>query len=613
MNATTRHRGPDDTGTLVTERVSLGANRLSIIDLSEAGHQPMKYEAEGRVLWIVYNGEIYNFQELRDELVSLGLTFESKSDTEVILASFFKWGFDCVKKFVGMWAFCIYDEKNSQLFLSRDNNGIKPLYYYLDSNHLVFSSEIKGIFVHDIPRIPNEGILFDYLFYNLIDHKEDTFFQSIKRIMPGNNALYDLNSKKMKVWRYEDWEERVKDVKTTPEDKVEEFRELFTKAVQFRLISDVPIGTCLSGGIDSSSITCCMRELMPRADIKTFSLVFPGLPIDESSYQEAVVKAANAQRFTISFNADDLLADLEDFIKTQEEPFIGLSIYSHYKVMELANQNSMKVLIDGQGADEMLAGYDYFASFYGYELLRKLRLGTLVNELWKFGNGPKRKTFRNFVGLLLPTGLKRSIFLREKRYLSKPFVERHLHEQQARFKRSGLNESLMDAMENYPLPALLRYEDKNSMRWSIESRVPFVDPQLIAYCASLESKQKIRNGKTKFILREAMEPIIPKIVLERRDKIGFGTPDRLLAQSGAAKELIESILASQSFQQRPYWNSQIVSEQYARKGYVGSNIFSGDELWRLIIVELWLRIWIEQLIESPVIEQSRLRITTEAK
>ncbi|MCL5069176.1 MAG: asparagine synthase (glutamine-hydrolyzing) [Thaumarchaeota archaeon] len=559
MNQLILHRGPDDSGHFCDSAVSLGSDRLAIIDISKAGHQPMLYRKDEQELRIVYNGEIYNYRELKANLEQKGYSFRSNSDTEVILAAYLEWGDDCVDKLAGMWSFAIYDKQAQKIFLSRDRFGIKPLYYCFDGTHLIFSSEIKALLSHDVKREPNEKVMFDYLVYGLVDHGEDTFFLNIKRIMPANNAIYDLASKKLTIWKYYELDSCIYHEASKSSMS---FYDMFLDSVRRHLSSDVPVGSCLSGGLDSSSIVCAMRQLIPKEEIKAFSLQFPGLEIDESEYQMAVSQKCEIDRFATSFTANDLLSDLEDLVATQEEPFQGLSVYGQYKVMQLAHQNGMKVLLDGQGSDEILGGYDYLSAFYFYELLRNMKFVTLFKELWKYSISSKGRIFELFFGLLLPSRAQSLIISRSKNYISPSFFMRNHRGIDKRFKRDFLDDALVKAVTYYPLPALLRYEDKNSMRWSIETRVPFVDHLIVQYCLGLPSDQKVRNGVTKFALRQAMKGLVPDVIIDRKDKIGFATPEFQLASSEEISKELEAIVTSELFKKRPYWNWEVVLKKY---------------------------------------------------
>ena len=592
MNSSISHRGPDDQGVSVVKGISLGAVRLSIIDLSYDGHQPMTYERNGRKLWIAYNGEIYNFKCIRAVLEASGYTFRSKSDTEVILAAYLEWGYDCVKKFNGMWAFAIFDEIHGILFLSRDRFGIKPLYYYWDNQKLIFSSEIRAILSCGLARRPNDKIIYDYLFFGVADHTEDTFFDQVKRLMPAHNLVYEISTKSIRAWKYFDLAEELDDNSSSVET---DFKQIFLESVSRHLISDVPVGSCLSGGLDSSAIVCAMRQLQASAEIKTFSLVFPGEKIDESRYQRIVVDSCDASAYSTSLTDSELLDDLEQLITTQEEPFMGLSPYGQFRIMKLAKDKGMKVLLDGQGSDELLAGYHMYFGYYYYELLAKFHILSLIKELFSY----RRKyrsyvAWRYFIGLLLPRKLQLLIMVKGKSYLNRSFAKRFSGRIDTRFKRKSLERALLESLTTYSVPYLLRLEDKNSMHWSVESRVPFLDVEFVKYCFR-NCKAKMKDSTTKIPLRRGLQDLVPPDVLSRQDKIGFATPDKKMAASEKSRQFILDLLESESFTKRGYWNAEKVKKFYVRSVLEnkGSQRFANEEFWRLILLELWLRVWID--------------------
>ncbi len=591
MNASIKHRGPDDEGVFLDDEISLGHVRLSIIDLSEKGHQPMFYEHEKMKLWIVFNGEIYNFMELRKELESKGYSFRSSTDTEVVLAAYMEWGEKCVERFNGMWAFAIYDVDNGALFLSRDRFGIKPLYYYYDGERFVFSSEIKALFQHNIPRRPNDGVIFDYLYYNLIDHTEETFFEGIKRLLPGHNLKFIISSKRIEINEYYSINSKIRFA--TPDTK--KFRELMLKAVERRLIADVPVGSCLSGGLDSSTIVCSMREINPESEIKVFSLVFPGQKIDESRYQEIISEHTKSRRYTTTFGFEELLHDLEDLIDTQEEPFPTLSIYGQYRVMRLAKENDMKVLLDGQGSDEILAGYHWFFGYLFAEKLLKMRFKDLIDEIrsYKKLHGNLMPVI-NMLLILLPVRVSKLLWTRRFRHLKKEFVKRYRNRDTKRiiWKTRTVRDVAVIAETYSSLPRLLRFEDKNAMRWSIESRVPFCDHEVVEYVLSLPSEARISRGITKKILREAFDGLVPSEVIWRKDKVAFATPDDDLLRTEIGKKVVEKIISSESFKSRPYWDHRKVEKMFRK--HLESKGNYGREIWKMIILELWLRRWIDE-------------------
>lgn len=587
MNNALMHRGPDDKGTYLDQAVSLGSLRLSILDLSKNGHMPMI--SEDKKIVITYNGEIYNFQEIKKVLTKKGYKFNSNSDTEVILYSYQEWGSECVEKFKGMWAFTIYDKQKSILFLSRDRFGVKPLYYYFDNNKFIFSSEIKGILKHKIPRIANEALIFDFLHYNLLDHTEETFFSGIKKLNPGSNLIFDCNRKEIKIENYYNLKKRIKQNKDVTK---EEIRSKFIESVKIRLNSDVPVGSCLSGGIDSSSIVCVMNKLNNKK-INLFSLVFPGKSIDETEFQRKVVQNTDSIWHKTTFNDEDILKDLNDFIYTQEEPVLSLSPYGQYRVMKLVKNNGIKVVLDGQGADEILAGYHGFFAYYLSELFLNLSWWTFIEEIKDYYT--THSTFKplfNFFAIMLPKRLTKYYLRKNNSFISNEFFDKYI-------KRKSKDiiwdtndlKTILYLSETYSsLPQLLRYEDKNSMRWSVESRVPFCDHELVEIILSLPSKRKIKAGKTKIIFKNAMNKIIPNLIRTRTDKIGFETPDADLLKTQQGKKFASAIINSNRFKKRAYWNEDIASKMLEEHSN-GDNDNATD-IWKMIILEMWHRLWI---------------------
>lgn len=596
MNQILQHRGPDDQSTYIDENVSLGHRRLSIIDLSPAGRQP-KCNEDGSI-WIAFNGEIYNFQELRVKLEGSGHKFSSNTDTEVIIHAYEEWGVDCVERFNGMWAFVIYDKNKGILFFSRDRFGIKPLYFCKNEKGLIFSSEIKGILQHSISRIANDKIVYDFLILGFVDHSPETFFQGINRLMPGESMTYDLSQGTMEIFRWYDLSGRTGAAeRISEEDAAKRIRELFEDSVRYRLISDVPVGSCLSGGIDSSSIVYAMRKIIKKNTIKTFSMVFPGRKQDESTFIDEVVADTSVDSHKVSPTSNDLLSDLKDLIWTQEEPFGTLSIYGQYKVMELAHKAGMKVLLDGQGSDEIFAGYFIYHKYYLFESLLDLRLdeakktlGTMknrVNDLLLF----PAMTILSRLGL--SQGFLKNLWLGNMKHLkgfegfelTNPLVDRGF----------DLNRALYSDLTRYSIPQLLRYEDKNSMRWSIESRVPFLDYRLVELAMSLPSGYKIREATTKYILRRALKGLTSDRILERKDKIAFATPDGDWLMAPAFAEMAREIFGSDKFRSRRYWRHEEVASLLEEHIGGESNVRKNhmDVLWRIINIELWLRAFVD--------------------
>jgi asparagine synthase (glutamine-hydrolysing) len=496
------HRGPDDSGIYIDDTVTLGHRRLSILDLSPRGHQPMK-DLE-RNYFIVYNGEIYNYKEIREELKLKGYKFRSTSDTEVLLKSYIEWGMNCVKKFNGMWAFAIYDKKKNLIFLSRDRFGIKPLYYYFKNDKFIFGSEIKSLFLHDITKSPNDLAIYDYLMYNIVDHENFTFFKEIYKIPKATYAVFDISKKTLDIIKYWKLEINKKTISfNKAKNKVDE---LFSNSVKLRLRSDVPVGSCLSGGIDSSSIVCKMTKLIDdKKKINTFTAAYPGFERDEERYVNILSESLKIESSKIYPKHTDLLKDLKKFLYHQEEPVRSTSQYSQYSVMKLASKNRYKVLVDGQGADEMLAGYHYFYGYYLYELFSKFHWMKLIKIIRKCKKNINNKDWLNyFYFMLLPSiSQKRYFWKRSKNIISKDFANEFKNKSNF-FKKAIKAKNLKDALRihvEYKLEELLKWEDRNSMAFSIETRVPFLDYRLVEFIFNLIPDQIINDCYTKYIFR----------------------------------------------------------------------------------------------------------------
>lgn len=585
MNDVTHHRGPDDLGTYCQDGISLGHTRLSIIDLSDQGHQPMSNEDQ--TIWITYNGEIYNYQSIRTDLIDMGHQFKSNTDTEVVIHAYEEYGLDFVKFFNGMWSFCIFDKINNTLILSRDQFGIKPLYYYMDSESFIFSSMISAILLHNIKTAPNEHAIMEYLAHNLEDHDNYTFFVDIHKIPQDSLFIYHLKTKEHTTHRWYHHKNR-KDV----DAKI--IRELFIESVRLRTISDVPIGSCLSGGIDSSAIVCTLNSIL-LSPFKTYSLISPGFSLDESEYVKEIGKVTNTNQFFTQITELDFLNDLVDFICAQEEPVTGMSPYAQYCVMKLAHQNQATVLLDGQGGDEIFAGYIYYFTYYFYELLKEWKILTLCKEIlhyianWKNIYPIKMLTF-----CMLPERLKYPIFKK----MGPSWINYDLLEHTGnrcydpRWRRMTLQEGLTLTLYSTAIPHLLRWEDKNSMRWSIESRPPFLDVNLVEAALSLPSEAKLSNGKTKIIFKEALYDILPRIIRERKDKIGFAAPVDEFFRKPAIIEYCSNIIYSEEFKSRHYWQWDEVENLYSQ--YLRGEINIGDTIWKWINLNTWLNHFFDQ-------------------
>ena len=577
MTTTLRHRGPDDEGYSEDGSISLGFRRLSIIDLA-GGHQPMLSD-DGR-LSLVYNGEIYNYRELREELRSLGHGFRTDSDTEVILRAYEAWGTDAFARLNGMWAFALADRGERRLILCRDHFGIKPLYYAEAGGRLLFASEIKALLCdRELSPSVDDQSLYEYLAFGLHDHRPATFFAGVSRLPAAHFAVVDDDGVTLR--RY--WQPRLRrDGDTDPRA----FAEAFKTSVARRLVADVPVGACLSGGLDSSTIVSLMAELL-RADlpdaaslrgrVKTFSAVFDGDPIDESEYIRAAVAATGADTDYIHPDSRTFVGDLGRLVWAQDEPFVSTGPYAQFTVMEEAHRH-VTVVLDGQGGDELLAGYVPYQIVYLRQLLAERRFGTLAREAWAARD------------VLLP------LVRRGRRESRRPFPGRRLLDPDWTAARSpahddrpqaDLKARLLADVTTYSLPALLRYEDRNSMAHSLESRVPWLDQDLVERILALPEGAIIRDGWARILLREGMHGRLPEKIRLRRWKVGFTTPEtRWLF---ARRSVFQGLFESPVFQARPYWRGAAVAAAFrdAAQGRTASSLF----LWRAINTELWLRVF----------------------
>ncbi|MCB9447773.1 MAG: asparagine synthase (glutamine-hydrolyzing) [Flavobacteriales bacterium] len=581
-----KHRGPDDEGMFLRDHVGIGHVRLSIIDLSSAGHQPM-FSNDDRYA-IVFNGEIYNYVELREELKD-GYSFRSKTDTEVLLAAYIKWGEQCLPRLNGDFAFAIYDTREKTLFGARDRFGIKPFYIYRNEQRFVFASEIKSVLPLVDQLTPNEKSLYEYLVYNRTDQSDETFFDSVHKLHHGH--CFTIRNGKVDIRKWYDLKEQVRyPSPMTPG----QYREEFRKSVGLRLRSDVPVGVCLSGGIDSSAVTSVLYHDFNLKEVKTFSAVFEkGSWADESPFINAFQAELN-NMFYIQPTAETFYDEFKGFVTAQCEPIPGVSPYSQYKVMQLASQN-VSVTLDGQGADEMLGGYNYFYGGYFKELLRSLKWITLCRELIGYGKrNPSKDAYAYFLFYLLPQGLKKYAGRKTYGSISTEFYEKYKNVSTISsdlYDPRTLHDSFLQHFE-HKLEHLLKWDDLNSMRFSIESRVPFLDHNLVEKTLSLPPDLVLKNGVSKYIMRESVRDILPAAIYNRRDKKGFTTPSDEWFRSKAFQAYIQDMLHSAAFKQRGYFNVEDCQKKY-QAHIEGKGNFSKD-IWKWINLEEWFRIFINR-------------------
>ena len=554
ISKTLRHRGPDDEGFLffnndktvcgygedtqqqsITISLPFGASthisqieqnytgvfvhrRLSIIDLSESGHQPM-CTSNGKV-WITYNGEIYNYIELRQELETAGYQFKTQSDTEVLLNAYLQWGNECLQKLNGMFAFALYDLEKKKLFCARDRSGVKPFYYYFKDGIFCFASEIKALrALSFVETSLNERALQHYLLHDVLEYEPEGFLKNIFELFPSHFMELDLRDKQLNIKKYFDI--KIENTFTPYNDNdfsisKEETNQLVTDSILKRLRADVPIGCCLSGGIDSSIISGVIANY--NKNFNAFTATFPEESIDESKYAKDVVDFTHANWHTVTPTADELQNDLKELIYALDIPIWSTSTYAQFRVMQLAKQNNIKVVLDGQGSDELFAGYPHYYTTYINELLRNKQFKQAASEIKNFGN-----TF--WISYTKENAKRQLHYNSNKKQLNTDFIKEYTSPDGLKHSFSTLNEHLYYDFFGGRLKTYLRCEDRCSMHHSVESRTPFADDtSLMAKALNTPASFKIKTGTSKYILRESMKNNLPNSVYERKDKMGFVTP-----------------------------------------------------------------------------------------
>ena len=601
--------------------LGLGFRRLSILDLSAAGHQPMA-TPDGQT-WIVFNGEVYNYIELRRELQGHEFAFQTGTDTEVVLAAYRKWGPECLTRLNGMWAFAIWDNRSRSLFLARDRFGIKPLFFaHTEPNRLLFGSEIKALHsATALPFRPCASAVAGYIALGQLPSptKGSTFYKGIQSLPAAQWLTVTNDSEIMKqYWSLPAAEDSRADVDAL----CGEYLDLFQDSVRIQLRSDVPIGTCLSGGLDSSSIVAVINQFLTsgrNGEYKqvgkrqnTFSAVYDSSgPWNERTFIDHVVRATNVEPHFVRPTAAGLWEDAQRLVAHQDEPFVTLSIFAQWNVMRLVSQANVKVLLDGQGADELLGGYRPF-SIYLREIIGRGRYLKAFREAGLIGSVNSMNSTGLIVGSVgrfhLPqvmTAWQRAAATvgRQPRRLT-PWRQRGaisasgLHSEHragldallddnAAHKQSTLTEHLSQALTEYSLPHLLRYEDRNSMAFSIEARVPFLDHRLVEFVFRHAGPLRIRQGWTKWIHRKALDPLLPKQVCWRRDKVGFEIPEgKWLRES---QGFLEDLFTPGSPAADYLDLARVRADLSALPGIADGRSPTTSRVWRWTNLALWLK------------------------
>lgn len=608
MTEMIRHRGPDDEGFMfinsksgefaegIHEKheydIAFGFKRLAIIDLSKDGHQPFVDEESGAI--IVFNGEIYNYIELRQELIGMGFKFRTKSDTEVLLKAYLAWDKECLNKFNGMWAFAIWDKSKREVFCARDRFGIKPFYYAKFKDGIIFGSEMKQIVMHfDLIR-PNINAFQRFFFTdNHIVQWCDgsTLFEGVYHLPPGHYMV-------IKDHRFEINKYYVPDFLTNNEvtykgsfeDAKAEYLYLLSDAVRLRMRSDVAVGSALSGGLDSSAIVSMAVHLYPDT-FNTFTAYFDELGnLNEKKWAELLNSRKGAQGHYVSPKALDMAAALDDMLWKMEVPLPSSSLVAQYFVMKCARENGIKVMLDGQGTDEILAGYHNAAI---NSFADRLFQSNMVN-LWRDVSNYSETSHKKFtwpkiiVALLMNVYQQRCLEL--KLNASKFGMNPACHDLLGNiphFKGTRLRQSLMYDLFYFSIPNLLLYEDRNSMAHSVEARVPFLDYRLVELSMRLPDDFIFNKAMGKYIHRQALANIVPHEILDRKDKVAFRAPGENIWMREVWKEKISELTKSQLFQELGLFKQGRMSKSIQR--YLSGDNAQSGTIWKMVMIDQWVK------------------------
>ncbi|MBC7889962.1 MAG: asparagine synthase (glutamine-hydrolyzing) [Ferruginibacter sp.] len=600
MTDSIAYRGPDGEGYWINNEgtVGFGHRRLAIIDLTKAAAQPMQLQpgvspsCDGKEerYTITYNGEIYNYIEVKEALSKKGYRFQTQSDTEIILAAYDYWKEECLYHFDGMFSFAIWDNREKTLFAARDRFGEKPFYYYEDKEQFVFGSEMKALWAAGVEKKTDEKMLLNYITLGHVQNandKEQTFFVNIYALPPAHYLQINFSNFRARIHTY--WDiDKENTVKITANGAMEKFADLFKKSVTRRLRSDVSIGTSLSGGLDSSAIAATIHQLQKgHPKLQSFSAVFPGFEKDESAYIQTVVKKFRLQNFQTIPTAEGLIKDFQTLCYHQEEPFGSSSIYAQFKVFELAKQHQVKVLLDGQGADETQAGYNNYIHWYLQQLLSRNKIRTFQHEkkLFQKKKIPFKWGAKNYLAAFFPSHASiqlerieynnairhpainpdfvRSLRGREWEGIHKPIITK-------------LNDILYFNTYTMGLEELLRFADRNSMAHGREVRLPFLNHELVEFIFSLPAHFKIHDGCTKWLLRSSMNKKLPNEIVWRNDKVGYEPPQHQWMQNETLKDFIHE-------SKRKLVNNRILKKTVLDKKVLPLTAYQKDNFdWRYL-------------------------------
>lgn len=589
-----KHRGPDGDGYYITNNIGLGVNWFNTSEIIGTNLQPMTDSTQRYT--IIKNGVIYNHSELREELERMGYVFHSQTDTEVVLNGYHAWGREVLDKLNGMFAIAIYDSDQHTIFIARDRFGVKPLYYCITNEEFIFASEIPALLaIISASPSANERAIFDYLVFNRTDQAEQTFFNGIYKLQHGCCMTLDCSQKYTKeqlpIIKWYNLVDRIQG-KTIKKDN-DEYMRLLTHAIQMRLSSDHGSGVCLSGGLDSSAIASALINVLQESNVHSFSAVYgKECHADESSYIDCYQGIVPNMHYVYP-NADTLYDNIDNYVRIHAEPTPTTSPFAQYCVMQEARK-FVRVTLDGQGADETLSGYEYIPGLYYKTLLVHFKWITLVKELIQYARLHKSmRHIKYMVFFLLPSRIRTKVRVAQRGYVNPEFVARHKDSIIADqlYGAHAMQEMLIRHLE-YKLEHLLKWGDRNATAFSIESRQPFLDKDLVEYSLMLEDGAKVCNGYTKYILRDVMRGIMPEPVRTRVDKMGFSVPQDEWFRTEKFQIFIMDILQSKTFAERGF----IVQEEAINlyKKHLAGEVNVSKDIWKWINLELWFREFIDK-------------------
>ena len=600
--ASIAHRGPDGVGIKMfqvgSNILTLGHRRLSIIDLSEEAGQPMQFQDSG--LWITFNGEIYNYLELRADLQRYGYQFKTNSDTEVLLAAYHKWGSSCLKKLNGMFAFAIWNEQSGNLFVARDRYGVKPLYYWNSPVGLLIVSEIKQF--NTFPGFNaaiNKGAAFQYLYYGDFSYGSHTLWKDVLELEPGRMFSIDFSTwetgNDINTYQWYDYTPYLRKCAIDEHEAIEKYRFLLEDSIRLRLRSDVPVGFALSGGLDSSAIvSLATKKYKVYPPYQTFSMCYNESEFDESPYVNAVLDSNNVDGYKLSLDPSYVIDNMDLVIKSHDIPPTAMTIFAHHKLCETSSSKGTKVILEGQGPDETIAGYKDFFWAYLSELLLSFKWYRAIDELHCF------RKMNNIKYAQAARQLYHSVFSdwinTHKDYNLYPHhgisylnfdgvIDINAHRENI-IVRKQKSVNCLHRIRLKLLRAILHNVDRSSMSHSVEVRNPFLDYRLIEYCLSLPVSLKIRKGLQKYIIREAMSDVLPKKIRERTDKMGFSSPESVWARTHLRDYYRESF---RKLEEVPFIKSKAIQSKFEE--FLSGRIPYDRVFWRFAIFQRWLSIY----------------------